>query len=80
MVEREYNQCACGTTLRKNSKQCRKCAGKSGPTAGQPLPKDNQIIKEVNSSSARRVANKYGVSETTIKKILLKYPNYKNMK
>jgi hypothetical protein len=80
MVEKKYNRCACGETINKGSKQCRKCRGKAGSTAASPLPNDNQIIREVNKTSTPKVAAKYGVSVTTIKRILLKYPNYKNMK
>jgi len=80
MVEKRYNRCACGETIRKGSKQCRKCRGQSGSTAGMPLPNDKQIIKEVNNTSIAKVAAKYGVSVSTIKRVLLKYPNYKNMK
>ena len=80
MVEKRYNRCACGETINKNSKQCRECTGKSGPTASKPLPSDREIIKKVNKTSAPKVAAEYKVSVTTIKNILLRYPNYKDIK
>lgn len=80
MIEKKYNRCACGQTIGKGSKQCRKCKGQSGSTAGYELPDDKQIIREVNQTSVAKVAAKYGVNRSTINRVLLKYPNYKNMK
>lgn len=73
MVEKRYNRCACGETIKKDSKQCRKCTGKSGPTAAKKLPSDQEVLREVEKTSANKAAKKYGVSYTTIKNIVLRY-------
>lgn len=73
MVEKKYNRCACGETINKGSKQCRKCRGQSGSTANKNLPSDSKVLKMLETKSVAKVAKELGVSETTIKQIKLKY-------
>ena len=80
MVEKRYNRCACGETINKGSKQCRKCRGQSSSTAGPALPSDKKIIQEVLKTSVAKVADKYGVNRSTIERVLLKYPNFRDKK
>lgn len=67
------NKCSgCGATIGKDSNKCRKCAGKSGPSA-KSLPSDKEILKMVEKTSQADVARQLGVSIAAIKKIMLKY-------
>lgn len=70
------NECEiCKKPISGKAKRCQKHAGMlSGPITN-PLPSDKKILDEVKKTSAAAIARKYNVSVTTIKKILLKYPN-----
>lgn len=72
------NECEiCRTPIGGKAKRCPKHAGMlSGPITNK-LPSDQTILSEVKATSVAKVAKKYNVSVTTIKKILLKYPKEK---
>lgn len=70
----DYNRCSnCKEVISKKARMCQKCTGKSGPTAAKKLPSDQEVLKEVDKTSANKAAKKYNVSYTTIQKIVLKY-------
>lgn len=65
----DYKRCPnCGSVIGRTSKKCKSCAVKS-----KNLPPDSTIMKMLETKSVKQVADKLGVSVTTINHILLKY-------
>ncbi len=67
------NKCQCGQTIGKDANKCRRCAGKENSPKKTNLPSDAVIMKMLKTKSIAKVAKELDVSETTIKKIKLKY-------